>query len=82
MSTCILIAFLIFTSLPGEDQIKEVIKENNSTGAEEDRYIDKLKCAAVTAISAAAVKAKLLADQEEDQIQQLATSLIEKQVVL
>ncbi|GLT42774.1 hypothetical protein SLA2020_167580 [Shorea laevis] len=63
-----------------EDQIKEVRKESNSTGAEEDRNIDKLKCAAVTAISAAAVKAKLLADEEDDQIQQLATSLIEKQL--
>lgn len=41
-----------------------------------------LKRAAVTALSAAAVKAKLLADEEEDQILQLSTSLIEKQVYL
>lgn len=41
---------------------------------------DKLKRAAVTTLSAAAVKAKLLADQEEDQILQLSTFLIEKQV--
>ncbi|KAL3621230.1 hypothetical protein CASFOL_036142 [Castilleja foliolosa] len=41
---------------------------------------DKLKRAAVTALSAAAVKAKLLADQEEDQILQLSTLLIEKQL--
>ncbi|XP_042494678.1 SWI/SNF complex subunit SWI3D [Macadamia integrifolia] len=42
--------------------------------------VDKAKCAAITAISAAAVKAKLLAKQEEDQIRQLTTFLIEKQV--
>ncbi|KAK6159455.1 hypothetical protein DH2020_006769 [Rehmannia glutinosa] len=41
---------------------------------------DKLKRAAVTAISAAAVKAKFLADQEEDQILRLSTLLIEKQL--
>ncbi|KAL6526114.1 hypothetical protein OROHE_015638 [Orobanche hederae] len=41
---------------------------------------DKLKRAAVTAISAAAVKAKFLADQEEDQILQLSTFLLEKQL--
>lgn len=46
----------------------------------DDPNMHKLTRAAVTAISAAAVKAKFLADQEEDQIRQLATSLIEKQV--
>ncbi|XP_060168387.1 SWI/SNF complex subunit SWI3D [Lycium barbarum] len=46
----------------------------------DDLDIDKIKHAAVTALSAAAVKAKYLADQEEDQIRQLTTSLIEKQL--
>ncbi|KAJ6402799.1 hypothetical protein OIU84_014829 [Salix udensis] len=50
----------------------EVIKDDNS--------IDKLKRAAISALSAAAVKAKLLANQEEDQIRELAASLIEKQL--
>ncbi|KAI9396567.1 hypothetical protein POPTR_004G153300v4 [Populus trichocarpa] len=50
----------------------EVIKDDNN--------IDKLKRAAVSALSAAAVKAKLLANQEEDQIRELAASLIEKQL--
>ncbi|KAK4378358.1 hypothetical protein RND71_000220 [Anisodus tanguticus] len=45
-----------------------------------DLDIHKIKCAAVTALSAAAVKAKYLADQEEDQIRQLTASLIEKQL--
>ncbi|CAH9100549.1 unnamed protein product [Cuscuta europaea] len=40
----------------------------------------KIKHAAVTALSAAAVKAKFLADQEEDQIRKLASSVIEKQL--
>ncbi|XP_059647692.1 SWI/SNF complex subunit SWI3D [Cornus florida] len=46
-----------------------------------DHGIDKIKRAAVSAISAAAVKAKILANQEEDQIRQLATLLIEKQLL-
>ncbi|MFS7998723.1 hypothetical protein Hanom_Chr12g01157291 [Helianthus anomalus] len=46
----------------------------------DDPVTHKLTRAAVAAISAAAVKAKFLADQEEDQIRQLATSLVEKQL--
>ncbi|XVF45260.1 hypothetical protein PTKIN_Ptkin02bG0191000 [Pterospermum kingtungense] len=62
------------------DKIKEGKNENrDSTERKGDNSIDKLKRAAVTALSAAAVKAKLLADQEEDQIRQLTVSLIEKQ---
>ncbi|KAK8564318.1 hypothetical protein V6N13_005448 [Hibiscus sabdariffa] len=56
-------------------------KNHNSTDREDNSSIDKVKRAAVTALSAAAVKAKLLADQEEDQIQQLTASLIEKQIL-
>ena len=64
------------------DEIKVGKYENrDSTETKGDR-IDKVKRAAVTALSAAAVKAKLLADQEENQIRQLTASLIEKQVVL
>ena len=65
------------------DEIKEGKNENcDSTERKGDSNIDRVKRAAVTALSAAAVKAKLLADQEEDQIRQLTASLIEKQVVL
>ncbi|KAK4340325.1 hypothetical protein RND71_041787 [Anisodus tanguticus] len=56
------------------DGRKDPLKTKN------DLDIDKIKRAAVTALSAAAVKAKYLADQEEDQIRQLTTSLIEKQL--
>ncbi|XVE49077.1 hypothetical protein DITRI_Ditri01bG0053100 [Diplodiscus trichospermus] len=63
------------------DEIKEGKNKNrDSTERKGDSSIDKLKHAAVTALSAAAVKAKLLADQEEDQIRQLTASLIEKQL--
>ncbi|KAE8702235.1 organ-specific protein S2-like [Hibiscus syriacus] len=63
------------------DNIKEGKNQNgDSTDIEDNSSIDKVKHAAVTALSAAAVKAKLLADQEEDQIRQLAASLIEKQL--
>ncbi|GFQ00968.1 swi/snf complex subunit swi3d [Phtheirospermum japonicum] len=54
---------------------KETIVAKNDLDAN-----SKLKRAAVTALSAAAVKAKLLADQEEDQILQLSTLLVEKQL--
>ncbi|XP_070041660.1 SWI/SNF complex subunit SWI3D isoform X1 [Nicotiana tomentosiformis] len=56
------------------DGRKDPLKTKN------DLDIDKINRAAVTALSAAAVKAKCLADQEEDQIRQLTTSLIEKQL--
>ncbi|KAK8626831.1 hypothetical protein V6N13_134461 [Hibiscus sabdariffa] len=62
------------------DATKEGKNESPApTETKDDCSIEKLKFAAVTALSAAAVKAKLLADQEEDQIRQLTTSLIEKQ---
>jgi len=51
-----------------------------STKAKDDSNTAKLKRAALASLSAAAVKAKLLANQEEDEIRQLATLLIEKQV--
>ncbi|KAK8562942.1 hypothetical protein V6N12_011006 [Hibiscus sabdariffa] len=62
------------------DATKEGKNESPApTETKDDSSIEKLKLAAVTALSAAAVKAKVLADQEEDQIRQLTTSLIEKQ---
>ncbi|XP_039055031.1 SWI/SNF complex subunit SWI3D-like [Hibiscus syriacus] len=64
-----------------KDKNKEGKNQNgDSTDREDNSSIDKVKNVAVTALSAAAVKAKLLADQEEDQIRQLAASLIEKQL--
>lgn len=66
----------------GEDQTNDGKSEKHDTAETKvDQKIDKLKHAAVSAISAAAVKAKLLAEQEEDQIRQLAAMLIEKQVI-
>lgn len=65
----------------GRDQKKNSKGESNdSTKTKPGPIIDKIKRAATSALSAAAAKAKLLANQEEDQIQQLATLLIEKQV--
>ncbi|KAM7474988.1 hypothetical protein LguiB_022231 [Lonicera macranthoides] len=59
---------------------EEAKDTQDSSETKHDFNIDKMKRAAITAISAAAVKAKLLATQEEDQIRELATSLIEKQL--
>lgn len=55
-------------------------ENKDSADTKDDLCIQKIKHAAVTAVSSAAVKAKLLADQEEDQIRLLATLLVEKQV--
>ncbi|KAK4258661.1 hypothetical protein QN277_005085 [Acacia crassicarpa] len=54
--------------------------EDNITNNKQNDKFEKLKRAAVSTLAASAVKAKLLANQEEDQIQQLAASLIEKQL--
>ncbi|KAK7264307.1 hypothetical protein RJT34_31914 [Clitoria ternatea] len=51
----------------------------NSAKAKPDSNFEKVKRAAVSTLAAAAVKAKLLANQEEDQIMQLTSLLIEKQ---
>ncbi|RDY08820.1 SWI/SNF complex subunit SWI3D, partial [Mucuna pruriens] len=48
--------------------------------AKHDNNFEKLKQAAVSTLAAAAVKAKILADEEEDHIRQLASLLIEKQL--
>ncbi|RRT42900.1 hypothetical protein B296_00056804 [Ensete ventricosum] len=52
----------------------------NPTAAVDDLKIDRLKRAAVTALSAATVKAKLLAKLEEDEIRKLVSLIIEKQL--
>ncbi|XP_052193243.1 SWI/SNF complex subunit SWI3D [Diospyros lotus] len=66
----------------GEEETKDCHNSENEAfpKTKDDHNIYKLKRAAVTALSAAAVKAKLLADQEEDQIRQLATLLIDRQL--
>ncbi|GMH23563.1 hypothetical protein Nepgr_025406 [Nepenthes gracilis] len=65
----------------GEDKTKDT-KTGDQKPAEtkDDHTADKLKRAAITTIAAAAVKAKLLAKQEEDEIRQLAALLIDKQL--
>ncbi|URE16507.1 Zinc finger, ZZ type [Musa troglodytarum] len=55
-------------------------KNSNPTGVDDDHNIDRLKRAAVTALSAAAVKAKLLAKLEENEILKLVSLVIEKQL--
>ncbi|KAK6136774.1 hypothetical protein DH2020_029487 [Rehmannia glutinosa] len=66
----------------GDREAKESVSEKKEPVVTKNELDvnDKLKRAAVTAISAAAVKAKFLADQEEDQILRLSTLLIEKQL--
>lgn len=70
------------TTVIGEGKTgTEVAKDDeNPLGCKNDQSVDKIKQAAITALSAAAVKAKVLARQEEEEIQQLAALLIEKQL--
>ncbi|CAN8276284.1 unnamed protein product [Cochlearia groenlandica] len=64
-----------------ENPDKEGNKEKDLCEETKDKQnIEKLKRAAISALSAAAVKAKNLAKQEEDQIRRLSGSLIEKQL--
>ncbi|XP_038887838.1 SWI/SNF complex subunit SWI3D [Benincasa hispida] len=63
-----------------DNQSKDNKEENSNSTSKKEEKVDKLKRAAVTTLSAAAVKAKILANQEEDQIRQLAMILIEKQL--
>ncbi|XP_023529451.1 SWI/SNF complex subunit SWI3D-like [Cucurbita pepo subsp. pepo] len=63
-----------------DNQSKNNEEENSKCTSKKEEKIDKLKRAAVTTLAAAAVKAKVLANQEEDQIRQLAMILIEKQL--
>lgn len=58
----------------------EDTKSMKKIRTKEEDNVDKLKRAALATLSAAAVKAKLLANQEEDEIRQLAIVMIEKQV--
>lgn len=55
-------------------------KSTKASRTKDEDSVAKLKRATLATFSAAAVKAKLLANQEEDEIRQLATMLIEKQV--
>lgn len=67
----------------GNDQSRDHKEDKpDREDAKDDSNLDKVKRAAITALSAAAVKAKLLAEQEEAQIRQLTTSLIAKQVIV
>lgn len=62
-------------------EAKDIIDEGKcASKMKKDFGTDKIKRAAVTALSAAAVKAKLLAKQEEQQIHRLAALLVEKQL--
>ncbi|KAL2928541.1 SWI/SNF complex subunit SWI3D [Bienertia sinuspersici] len=69
---------------PGYPKSKETTpgspKSKETTQTKDDDNVAKLKRAALATLSAAAVKSKLLANQEEDEIRQLATILIEKQM--
>ncbi|KAI4342380.1 hypothetical protein MLD38_027017 [Melastoma candidum] len=63
-----------------DDKALKVIDQNDSLVAESNCSIDKLKRAAASALSAATVKARLLAEDEEDQIRRLTVFLIDKQL--
>ena len=77
-----MLVFLFHLLLLGAEAKPFINDGKRASEMNNDITINKMKTAAVTALSAAAVKAKLLADQEEEQIHRLTTHLIEKQVLL
>ncbi|KAK6916553.1 SWIRM domain [Dillenia turbinata] len=70
----------VSSATDGENRAKKECKTKGDPTKTKDHDMDKLKRAATTALIAAAVKAKLFADQEEDQIRRLTTHIIEKQL--
>ncbi|CAA6657585.1 unnamed protein product [Spirodela intermedia] len=68
----------------GDDDPKSAVsngeRDSKSHKTEDEASIAKIRRAAVSALSAAAVNAKLLVDQEENQIRHLASLVIEKQL--
>nr|KYP75170.1 SWI/SNF complex subunit SWI3D [Cajanus cajan] len=70
-----------YSSVAGGDRTENGTKVKDDGKKEKhDNSFEKLKKAAVSTLAAAVVKAKILAEQEEDQIRQLASLLIEKQL--
>lgn len=64
---------------------KEVVQQTGVADKldvmEEAKVAGRVKRAAASAMAAAAVKAKLLADQEEREMQRLIASVIDQQVI-
>ncbi|OIW08707.1 hypothetical protein TanjilG_03383 [Lupinus angustifolius] len=68
-------------TVAGEDHAENGTKvKDNSTKTKPYNNFEKLKHAAVSTLAAAAVKAKVLANEEDDQIRQLTSLLIERQL--
>lgn len=63
------------------NEVSNVEKNFDPTEIEDGHNLDRLKRAAITALSAAAVKAKLLAKLEEDEVRRLVSLIIDKQVL-
>lgn len=71
-------------NLPEPNNVESVIvdeEKGSIVPANQNDSITRLKRAAATAVSAAAVKAKFLGDQEEYQIRRLTALMIEKLVI-
>ncbi|XP_042446750.1 SWI/SNF complex subunit SWI3D-like [Zingiber officinale] len=62
------------------NEASNVEKNFNPTEIEDGHNLDRLKRAALTALSAASVKAKLLAKLEEDEVRRLISLIIDKQL--
>lgn len=79
------LTYLVYGIYLAEPDNTENVAVNEEKGsivtANQNDSITRLKRAAATAISAAAVKAKFLGDQEEYQIRRLTALMIEKLVM-
>lgn len=76
--------FPLLSYLPEPNNIESLVVDEDKGSiitANQSDSITRLRRAAATAISAAAVKAKFLGDQEEYQIRRLTALMIEKLVI-
>jgi SWI/SNF related-matrix-associated actin-dependent regulator of chromatin subfamily C len=81
---CLLTSFFLYIVYLAEpNNIERVVvhEKGSIVTANQNDSITRLKRAAATAVSAAAVKAKFLGDQEEYHIRRLTALMIEKLVI-
>ena len=77
-----LLVLLLLLLLLLRCQVQEYLSNNNTTSSNSKKPLSSLqiKTAAATALATAAIKAKLLADQEAREIQRLASTVVELQL--
>lgn len=72
--------FSVRIGMPSLDQVQDYLSNMGSSSSKKPLSSLQIKTAAATALATAAIKAKLLADQEAREIQRLASTVVELQL--